>query len=174
MPGFLDKVKKFAEDATQSVTDGVKRFKNTKFLDAVIGGCVYVMGANGVIKPEEKQKMIGFINLNEALKVFDNTKVVERFNHFVGQFEFDANVGKGEVFSALEAIKDQPDQAKLAVQVLIAVCSADDDFDAEEQKTVVLLAKHLNLEPSLFGLDANMGDPSASDTADGSGRKKLF
>lgn len=64
-----------------------------------------VAAADETISSEEKAKMAGFINRDEALKVFDMGQVINRFNYYADGFGFDYNVGKAECLKAIVKIK---------------------------------------------------------------------
>ena len=53
--------------------------------------------------------MVGYINLNESLKVFNMNDVLARFNHYAQMFEFDFNVGKAEAAKPISKLKKHPD-----------------------------------------------------------------
>jgi len=136
----------------QGLQDQVTKFKNKDFMDAVVAGCAIVASADGQIGAAEKQKMIGYINHNAELKVFETPKVIERFNFFTGNFEFDAMIGKAEAMKAILKFKDKPDVARVIVSVCCAIGSADGDFDESEKEVVREICRALNLSPSDFGL----------------------
>lgn len=52
----LSSIRGFFDNAKNSLTDSVKRFKNKDFLDAVIAGCALVAYADGHIDSAEKQR----------------------------------------------------------------------------------------------------------------------
>lgn len=134
------------------LTEEVKRFKNKNFMDAVVAGCAMVAFADGVIKSEEKAKMAGFIQRNEALNIFDMSKVIEGFEKYVKGFEFDALIGKGEALKAIGKIKKSSDEAKLLVRVCCAIGAADGDFDQDEQNVVKEICRELGLDATEFGI----------------------
>ena len=47
---------------------GIKQFANKDFMEAVAAGCAMIASADGNISSDEKQKMVGYINLNDSLK----------------------------------------------------------------------------------------------------------
>jgi Tellurite resistance protein len=136
----------------QGLKDQVSKFKNKDFLDAVVAGCAIVASADGVIGAAEKQKMIGYIQHNEELKVFETPKVIERFNFYTGNFDFDAMIGKAEAMKAILKFKDKPDVARIVVSVCCAIGSADGDFDESEKNVVREICRAVNLNSSDFGL----------------------
>ncbi len=140
------------KNKSTNLTEEVKRFKNKNFMDAVVAGCAMVAFADGVIKPEEKAKMAGFIQRNEALNTFDMSKVIEGFEKYVKGFEFDILIGKGEALKAIGKIKKSSEEAKLLVRVCCAIGAADGDFDQDEQNVVKEICRELGLEPSEFGI----------------------
>ncbi|MFC4305508.1 tellurite resistance TerB family protein [Cohnella boryungensis] len=136
----------------QGLKDQVTKFKNKDFMDAVVAGCAIVAAADGKIDSSEKQKMAGYINHNEELKVFDMSKVIERFNHFTSNFDFDAMIGKAEAMKPIIKFKDKPDVARVIVSVCCAIGAADGDFDEQEKAVVREICRAVNLTPSDFGL----------------------
>lgn len=136
----------------KSLGDQVKRFKNRSMMEATVAICARVALADGVISPEEKQKMIGFLNQSPELQVFDTKEVVAFFEKMTSMYDFDAEVGKGETMKAILAIKSQPDMAQLAVRVGIAVGKSDGSFDNDEKRELNDIINALGLTPSGFDL----------------------
>ncbi|WP_419875102.1 tellurite resistance TerB family protein [Candidatus Pristimantibacillus sp. PTI5] len=136
----------------QGLTDQVKKLKNKDFLDAVVAGCAIVAGADGSINANEKQKMTGYISRSEELKVFDMSEVINRFNHFVGNIEFDGMIGKQEALKAIAKYRNKPEVGRVIVGVCSAIGAADGDFDASEQAAVRDICTTLGLNPSEFNL----------------------
>lgn len=136
----------------QGLTDQVKKLKNKDFLDAVVAGCAIVAGADGSINANEKQKMTGYISRSEELKVFDMSDVINRFNHFVGNIEFDGMIGKQEALKAIAKYSNKPEVGRVIVGVCSAIGAADGDFDASEQAAVRDICTTLGLNPSEFNL----------------------
>ncbi len=147
--GVLDWLK----TQTTNVTEEVKRFKSKNFMDAVTAGCALVAFADGVVKPEEKAKMGGFIQRDESLKVFDMSKVIESFEKHVKSFEFDLQIGKAEALRTIGKIKKKSDEARLLVRVCCAIGAADGDFDSDEKAVVKEICHELGLNPDEFGLN---------------------
>jgi tellurite resistance protein TerB len=136
----------------QGLEDQVKRFKNKDFMDAVVAGCALVAFADGTIDASEKNKMAGYINLSQELKVFDMTVVIERFNHYVNNFEFSPEIGKQEALKAIAKFKSKPEIGRVIVGVCSAIGSADGNFDDQERRVVAEICTVLGLNPSEFSL----------------------
>ncbi len=150
--GMMNKFGDFLNNAKQTSMSSMKRFTNKKFLDAVVAGCALVAAADGNIDSSEKQKMVGFIQRSEALKVFKTNEVVDRFNNFAGGFEFDHMIGKQEAMNAIAKIKGNQEEARMCVTVCCAIGAADGDFDKNEQQIVKEICNTLNISPTEFGL----------------------
>jgi tellurite resistance protein TerB len=147
--GVLDWLKTQAS----GLQDEVKKFKNKDFMEATVAGCAMVAFADGVVKSEEKAKMAGFIQRNDALKIFDLSKVISTFDKYVQGFEFDYSIGKGEALKAISKIKKNPEEARLLVRVCCAIGASDGDFDPAEKRTVSEICRELGLNPGEFGLE---------------------
>lgn len=136
----------------QGLEDQVKRFKNKDFMDAVVAGCALVAFADGAVDASEKNKMAGYINLSQELKVFDMTVVIERFNHYVNNFEFSPEIGKQEALKAIAKFKSKPEVGRVIIGVCSAIGSADGNFDDQERRVVAEICTVLGLNPSEFSL----------------------
>lgn len=149
--GFAN-IKEWFNQQKTSVQDSVARFKNKDFLEAVVAGCALVAAADGTINAKEKETMAGFIQRDEALKIFDMPQVIASFNKFVGNFEFNAAIGKAEALRAISKIKANPEAARLLIRVYSAIGMADGDFSDSEKVVIREICTELGLTPSDFGL----------------------
>ena len=145
---FLNQVK---SKAAELKTD-VLKFKNKDFLNAAMAGSALIAMADGSITAEEKQKMIKFIENNDALSVFTTSDVIKAFQESVGQIEFDKDIGEAKAYAALGKMKSNNEAARLLMRMIIAIAAADGNFDADEKHVAVQIAKELGLNPSEFEL----------------------
>ncbi len=65
----LEWLKQRYSEVSANLKTEVTKLKNKSFLEAVVAGCVIVAHADGVVRPEEKQKMMGFLRNSEVLSV---------------------------------------------------------------------------------------------------------
>src|SRR5450830_1904439 len=131
---FLSKLK---SKASELKTEALK-YKNKDFLNAAMAGSALIAMADGSVSAEEKQKMVKFIDSNDALSVFTTTDVIKAFQEYVGQLEFDKDIGEAKAYQAL--------------RMIIAVASSDGNFDANEQRVASKIARELGLTPAEFEL----------------------
>ena len=145
---FLNDVKTKANELkTQAL-----KFKNKEFLEAAMAGSALIAMADGKISSEEKQKMIKFIENHDALSIFTTSDVIKAFQDFVGQIEFDNDIGEAKAFLALGKMKSNAEAGRLLIRMMIAIASSDGDFDLQEQAVAAKIAKELALNPAEFGL----------------------
>ena len=128
------------------------KFKNKDFLNATMAGSALIAMADGSISSEEKQKMIRFIESNDALSVFTTSDVIKAFQEFVGQIEFDKDIGEAKAYGAIGKMKSNEAAARLLVRMNIAIASSDGNFDDKEKKVAVKIIKELQLNPTEFEL----------------------
>ncbi len=145
---FLSQLK---TKANELKTEALK-FKNKDFLNAAMAGSALVAMADGSISPEEKQKMIKFIESNDALSIFTTSDVIKAFQDFVGQLEFDKDIGEAKAYQAIGKMKSNTEASRLLVRMIIAIASSDGNFDDHEKKVAVKIAKELGIDPSEFEL----------------------
>lgn len=148
----MSSFKGWLNSTKQGLEEQVKKFKNKDFMDAVVAGCALVAFADGSIDEAEKNKMAGYINLSQELKVFDMAEVITRFNHYVANFEFSPEIGKQEALKAIGKFKAKPDVGRVIVGVCSAIGSADGNFDDQEKRVVAEICIVLGLNPGEFNL----------------------
>ena len=145
---FLSQLK---TKANELKTEALK-FKNKDFRNAAMAGSALIAMADGSISSEEKQKMIKFIENNDALSIFTISDVIKAFQEFVGQLEFDKDIGEAKAYQALGKMKSNNEAARLLVRMIIAIAASDGNFDAQERIIAAKIAKELGLQPSEFEL----------------------
>ena len=145
---FLSQLK---SKANELKTEALK-FKNKDFLNAAMAGSALVAMADGSVSSEEKQKMVKFIESHDALSIFTTSDVIKAFQDFVGQLEFDKDIGEAKAYEALGKMKSNAPASRLLVRMIIGIASSDGNFDDSEKKVAVRIARELGLEPSEFEL----------------------
>ena len=146
---FLTNLKTKAKDLK---TEALK-YKNKDFLNAAMAGSALIAMADGSVTSEEKQKMIKFIESHDALSIFTTNDVIKAFQDFVGQIEFDRDIGEAKAYQALGKMKSNAAASRLLVRMIIAIASADGNFDAVEKKVAIKIAKELAINPAEFELE---------------------
>jgi tellurite resistance protein TerB len=141
-----------ATEVSNSLKDEVKKIQNHSFLEGVVAGCTMVAYADGVVRPEEKQKMMGFMRNSDALSVFDSGEIIKLFEKFSARFEFDRSIGEADALGAVGKVKKDEAQARLLVRVCCAVGASDGNFDSTEQAVVCKICRELGLNPADFDL----------------------
>jgi tellurite resistance protein TerB len=145
---FFDDLKNKAN----ALKNDVLKYKNKDFLNAAMAGSALIAMADGKISPEEKQKMLRFIENHESLSVFTTSDVIKAFQEFVGQIEFDHDIGESKAYQALAKMKSNAEASRLLIRMIIGIASSDGNFDADEKKIAVKIAKELGLNPAEFEL----------------------
>ncbi|MDD5273095.1 MAG: tellurite resistance TerB family protein, partial [Methylovulum sp.] len=143
---FLSQLKSKASELKADVL----KFKNKDFLNAAMAGSALVAMADGSVSAEEKQKMIKFIESNDALSIFTTSDVIKAFQDFVGQLEFDKDIGEAKAYEALGKMKSNAQASRLLVRMIISIASSDGVFDFDEKKVATRIAKELGIDPAEF------------------------
>lgn len=149
---MLDKFMNWVKETSSSLETEVKKFKSKSFLEATVAGCAIVAAADGVVSPEEKRKMIGFINQSDALKVFDASEAIKLFEKFADAYDFDPEVGKAQALKAVSQLKKKTEEARLLIRVCCAIGAADGNFDDSEKAAVREICRELGQDPADFNL----------------------
>ncbi|MDF1582233.1 MAG: TerB family tellurite resistance protein [Methyloprofundus sp.] len=139
------------EKANELKTEALK-FKNKDFLQAAMAGSALLALADGEISPEEKRKMVKFIENYEPLSVFKTTDIIGAFGEFVSQLEFDNDLGEAKALEALGKMKNNSQAARLIMRLVISIGAADGDFDDHEKAMARRIAVELGLTAAEFEL----------------------
>jgi len=148
----LEWLKQRYNEVSNNLKSEVTKFQNKAFLESVVAGCALVAHADGVVRTEEMQKMMGFLRTSEVLSVFSTEEVITLFDKYAKQFEFDYQIGQASALQAVAKVKDKPDQARLMVRVCCAIGAADGSFDDNEKAIVRQICAELGLNPKDFDL----------------------
>lgn len=130
----------------------VLKFKNKEFLHAAMAGAALISLADGTISSAEKQKMLKFIENHEALKVFSTKEVIDAFQEYASQIEFDKDIGDAKAYAALGKLKSNNEAARLVMRMILSIAAADGTFDEDERSIALKIAAELKLNPADFDL----------------------
>ncbi|MFO1422588.1 MAG: tellurite resistance TerB family protein [Candidatus Competibacteraceae bacterium] len=148
----LEWLKQRYSEVSANLKNEVTKIRNKSFLEAVVAGCTLVAYADGVVRPEEKQKMMGFLRNSEVLSVFSVDEVIAIFDKYAKQFDFDHQIGQASALQAVAKVKSNEAEARLMVRVCCAVGAADGNFDDNEKAVVRKICAELSLNPKDFDL----------------------
>ena len=149
--GLQDLMANLKEKANELKTEALK-FKNKNFLQAAMAGSALLALADGEISPEEKRKMVKFIENYEPLSVFKTTDIISAFGDYVSQLEFDNDLGEAKAFEAIGKMKDNNQASRLIMRLVIAIGAADGDFDDDEKTMARRIAVEMGLNVAEFEL----------------------
>ncbi len=149
---MLNWLKEKGNEARARLTAEVSKFKNRTFMEATVASCALVAAADGTISSEEKQKMAGFIRNSDELKHFAMTDIIAFFEKVVGNFDFDAEIGRAEALKVIGRLRGNEEQARVMVRVACAIGASDGNFDANEKAVVRTICTELGLNPADFDL----------------------
>ena len=149
---MLNWLKENTATARARMSEEMTKYRNRDFMEAVVAGCAIVAAADGHVSPDEKRKMIGYMQSSDELKVFKMEDVIASFETAVAKFDFDAQIGRGEALRKISKIKGKGGADRLLVRVCCAIGAADGDFDADERAAVAQICTELGLSPAEFDL----------------------
>ena len=137
---------------SETFLNALQQFNDKDFLIASLAASALVTMADGVISAKEKQKMVLFIDGYGQLALAPMDEIISTFQGFVSQLESDRDVGQAKAYALLRKIKENPEQARLLVNMIIAIGFADGHFDEQERMVVIKIITELGLVPAEFEL----------------------
>lgn len=148
---LFDAVKGAVSEISAGLDAEIKKFTQREFLDAAIAVGYVISAADGEIDSDEKKKLRGFIERNEALSVFDSGKVTETFNKLGGEYDFDYDMGNEMAQNMIRQCRGNHDQAHLLMRLVVVIGRADGNFDDDEKAAGREVAGTLGMNPSDYG-----------------------
>lgn len=139
-------------EVKSEVAAEVTKFRNREMMEAVVAGCTMIAYADGVVTPDEKQKMVGFMRQSDALKVFGMDQVIASYNKYAGKFDHDPQMGQAEALRAIAKLRGKEGEARLLVRVCCAIGAADGTFDDNEKESTKKICHELGVDPAEFDL----------------------
>jgi tellurite resistance protein TerB len=129
MAGFSS----WLNDQISAGKKGWAKYNNRKFKNAAMAACARAAMANGVVSDEEKQATAAVIAGIPELAPFNPT---ELYTIFEGYCNGVPMIAKITCDRAIGELKSDPGAAAACVQIMLAVCNSDGNFDADEKKVV--------------------------------------
>ena len=145
---FMDKINEMKD----GVLKQYGKIANKTLMEGTMAGLALVTNANGVVKDEEMQLMIGMISRDEDLKVYDIADMLEVFKARMEGFKLSPILGETECLAEVGKLKKKADQATVLVGKCCAIGASDGDFDANENAVVTKMCVALGLSPAQFDL----------------------
>lgn len=151
---MFKKLTNLVNEGINNITNSFSKFTNKEFLQCSIAGTVLVAYADGVVSPEEKNKIFSFCKQNDYLKVYDTEVLTEYYNTYAKLMDFDLSVGKMDLLNKISSFsKDMElEQRKLILSVCVAVAKADNGIDETERKCLIEVRNALRIEPNEFSI----------------------
>jgi len=146
LAGMVNKLKEMGA----GLRDDAIRLKNKQLMDACTAGCAIIANADGVVTPDEKRKMIGFMQTSDTLSLYDVNDVIASFEKHCKKYDFDAQIGEAEALRVVATLKSKPAEARLLVRACCVIAAADGNFDQNERQAVSRMCKELGLDPQEF------------------------
>ncbi|MEE4355455.1 MAG: TerB family tellurite resistance protein [Desulfococcaceae bacterium] len=141
--------------------DNLKKVKSRYYMEAIAAGCAMVAFADGIVRPEEVDKLLEYVRMDENLKVFESLEIIETFEQYIQQFGFDFQIGKEMALKAIRKVDRNTEEARLLILVCCAIGSADGEFDNNQRLVVREICRVLGMDHRRFQL--NLQAPSPED-----------
>ena len=145
--GFMDKL----NELKGKMVNEYSKLANNTLMEGTMAACALIANANGVLKDEEMQMMMGHIGRNEQLKVYEISKCMDVFKKCMEGFTLNKIIGDNECFAKISKIK-KPEEGRVLVAVCCAIAGADGDFDENEKAMVRKICDRLTIHPGEFDL----------------------
>lgn len=143
---------KLLGDKVKNAAGEIKKVENRDLMQAIIGGCILVAGADGDLEPSELDKLEKLIRSNKSLEGF-GPEITETINRFKEQLEAGFRVARMNILREIEDVKNNASEAEEVLVNMITIAEADGEIEEAEKKVLKEVAQKLNLRLSDYGLE---------------------
>lgn len=147
---MLDWAKNKFNQGRDTLLSEVSRYKGKDFMQGCVAVGTYIAFADGVVSPQEKQKLIKYFEISDTLKVFSTEEVISEFQKLSAKFDFDLDIGCSECLKIIGKLGKKPEEARAAVRLGVMIAKSDANFDEDEKRALMEVCNELGLKPEEF------------------------
>lgn len=147
---MLDWAKNKFNQGRETLQSEVSRYKGKDFMQGCVAVGTYIAFADGEVSALEKQKLIKYFEVSDALKVFSTEEVIAEFQKLSGKFDFDLDIGRSECLKTIGKLRKKPEEARAAVRLGVMIAKSDATFNEDEKRALLEVCNELGLKPEEF------------------------
>ena len=125
----------------------VKKLENRDLMEAVIGGCLLIVFADGEAEDTELKKLDGLVRSNKSLEHF-GVELTDTINRFTQRLQAGYRVARNDIMREIEQCKGNRQEAEDILLNMIEIAFADGECEPQEQKELETVAERLGLRLS--------------------------
>ncbi len=145
---MLDKLKKLVEEVAAEGENLFSRVKDKNIFRQVVSASFLIASADGDFDSDEKSALAKIIA--KELPQFKIDDILKVLSECENKTSFDATMGNMEILDDIGSAKG--DNAELIMRISCFIGAADGDFDDDERKVAVEIARRMGVDPSRYGL----------------------
>ena len=123
--GIWDSIKGMANNAQTAIEGEISRFKNRDTLDALVGASVMIAAADGKISPDEKQKLLAFLQNSALSKAYSVDTILASFKAHADRFDFDVDIATREALRIIGKQRANVETARAIARLAVMIGKAD-------------------------------------------------
>ena len=125
----------------------VKKLENRDLMEAVIGGCLLIVFADGEAEDAELKKLDGLVRSNKSLEHF-GVELTDTINRFTQRLQSGYRVARNDILREIEQSKGNRQESEDILLNMIEIAFADGECEPQEQKELETVAERLGLRLS--------------------------
>lgn len=125
----------------------VKKLENRDLMEAVIGGCLLIVFADGEAEDAELKKLDGLVRSNKSLEHF-GVELTDTINRFTQRLQAGYRVARNDILREIEQCNGNRQEAEDILLNMIEIAFADGECEPQEQKELETVAERLGLRLS--------------------------
>lgn len=142
---------KFLKKKTTDARVEMKKVENRDLMQAIVGGCILIAGADGDLEVSELEKIEKLIRANPSLEHFGQ-EITTTMNRFKEMVEAGFRLAKVKIMREIGDVKNNPNDAEEVYVQMITIAEADGEIEDAEMKVLVEVGKVLGLRPQDYGV----------------------
>ena len=138
--------KMFGKKATAARAE-FKKLENRDLMEAIIGGSLLIVFADGEAEDSELKKLNGLVRSNKSLEHF-GVELTDTINRFTQRLQSGYRVARNDILREIEQCKGNRQESEDILLNMIEIAFADGECEPQEQKELETVSERLGLRLS--------------------------
>lgn len=151
---LFNALSRVVSDYAQGVVQDFQRFKNRDALEAFMASCALIAAADGYVSPEERRKVVAFIQSSPVFGVFDVDSAVILFNKYAAPFQADSRIAQANICHTLNRFKGDSEVRRTIIRLGAMLAEGP-----EEKAALHVVCAELGERPESFPELRDLGRP---------------
>lgn len=132
-------------EGREKVAEGISKYRNKAFLEAAIASVIVIGMSDGMVTPDEKDRLFAYVKQADELSAFSSDDVIAIYRDIIKYYEFDARMGDAEALKIIGRLKGDEEQSVFVVRAACAIAMRNGTLKDKEKAAVHMICTELGI-----------------------------